>query len=132
MNATQANEKARLESKALECNRWVYRNENNEQNDYTVLDREIREPGFRLVSVFVNGEQLVNREKTNPALTEGCKFAMGAIQCTITRISAFGSTQHYGFLWYSDDHSKIEQGWMPCEFVDNFTGHFRTAQQQKS
>lgn len=125
MTKQEANKQAQSESKLLKCNRWVYRNETNENGDYPVLDHEIREPGFVLVSVFQDGQQLVDRDPVSPALTEGCRFAMGRFQCTITKISSFGSTPHYGFFYHSDDHGKIEQGWMPVYFVDNFTGHYR-------
>lgn len=58
----------------------------------------------------------------NPLLTVGSVFAMGRIDCVVRQISVFGKTQHYGFT-YKDDNGKTQQGWMPCSFVEDFTGY---------
>lgn len=56
-------------------------------------------------------------------LKVGQTFAMGRIDCVISVVDRFGMTPHYGFT-YRTDAGVFQSGWMPCEFVDNFTGHF--------
>lgn len=55
-------------------------------------------------------------------LNIGETFHMGNIECTITQISAFSGTAHYGFT-YEYDNGKLGCGWMPVLFVDRFSGH---------
>ncbi len=56
-----------------------------------------------------------------PILKIGDSFAMGPIKVKVTSIDSFGCTQHYGCTW-NDDAGNFKSGWMPCEFVDRFTG----------
>jgi hypothetical protein len=63
----------------------------------------------------------------NAKLSIGQVFTMGNIECRITEIGAFGTTPHYGFTYYQPNEvpggADFMGGWMPCFFVDNFTGY---------
>lgn len=50
------------------------------------------------------------------------KFHMGRIECLISSVDSFGTEPHYGFTW-RDDSGGFHSGWMPCSFVENYTGH---------
>lgn len=64
-------------------------------------------------------------------LDVGQIFQMGRINCTIMSSAKFGNTAHYGFTWFTDE-GKSMQGWMPCHFVENFTGILGNAFDSKS
>lgn len=54
-------------------------------------------------------------------LKEDDRFHFGGAECTVTKISGFGGTDHYGFTYCRIIPGHLDEfgsGWIPCTLLD--------------